>query len=108
MTYSAPITVDIEYTRGQQRVIRNGLPIGKMPMMLRSSKCVLYGRNHAELAKGQAHHMFSRFMNLRIFFTKISLFCFSTRKKICIEIKNAYTLRCKMFGMGQKVLSRLT
>ena len=51
MTYSAPITVDIEYTRGQQRVIRNGLPIGKMPMMLRSSKCVLYGRNHAELAK---------------------------------------------------------
>ena len=72
MTYSAPITVDIEYTRGQQRVIRNGLPIGKMPMMLRSSKCVLYGRNHAELAKGQAHHMFSRFMNLRIFFTKIS------------------------------------
>jgi len=51
MTYSAPITVDIEYTRGQQRVIRNGLPIGKMPMMLQSSKCVLYGRNHAELAK---------------------------------------------------------
>ena len=39
-----------------------------MPMMLRSSKCVLYGRNHAELAKGQAHYMFSRFMNLRIFF----------------------------------------
>ena len=68
MTYSAPITVDIEYTRGQQRVIRNGLPIGKMPMMLRSSKCVLYGRNHAELAKGQAHHMFSRFMNIRNFF----------------------------------------
>ena len=23
LTYSAPITVDIEYTRGQQRVIRN-------------------------------------------------------------------------------------
>ena len=80
MTYSAPITVDIEYTRGQQRVIRNGLPIGKMPMMLRSSKCVLYGRNHAELAKGQAHHMFSRFMNLRIFFTKISINLFVTSK----------------------------
>ena len=29
MTYSAPITVDIEYTRGQQRVIRNNLPIGR-------------------------------------------------------------------------------
>ena len=29
--------------------------------------------------KGQDHHMFSRFLNLRIFFTKIYLFCFSTR-----------------------------
>ena len=28
---------------------------------------------------GQAHHMFSRFLNLRIFFTKFSLFCFSSR-----------------------------
>uniref|UniRef100_A0A2K6EY27 DNA-directed RNA polymerase subunit beta n=1 Tax=Propithecus coquereli TaxID=379532 RepID=A0A2K6EY27_PROCO len=27
MTYSAPITVDIEYTRGSQRIIRNALPI---------------------------------------------------------------------------------
>ena len=50
MTYSAPITVDIEYLRGQQRVIRNGLPIGRMPIMLRSSKCVLHGLNHDELA----------------------------------------------------------
>ncbi len=29
VTYSAPITVDIEYTRGTQRVIRAGLPIGR-------------------------------------------------------------------------------
>lgn len=29
MTYSAPITVDIEYTRGNQRVIRNKLLIGR-------------------------------------------------------------------------------
>jgi DNA-directed RNA polymerase beta subunit len=29
ITYSAPITVDIEYIRGSQRVIRNGLPIGR-------------------------------------------------------------------------------
>ena len=28
ITYAAPITVDIEYLRGTQRVIRNGLPIG--------------------------------------------------------------------------------
>lgn len=41
MTYSAPISVDIEYTRGSQRVLRNSLVIGKMPVMLRSSKCIL-------------------------------------------------------------------
>lgn len=29
MTYSAPITVDIEYTRGNQRIVRNNLPIGR-------------------------------------------------------------------------------
>ncbi|XP_070566303.1 DNA-directed RNA polymerase III subunit RPC2-like [Ptychodera flava] len=51
MTYSAPITVDIEYTRGQQRVVRNNLPIGRMPIMLRSSNCVLSGKSPAELAK---------------------------------------------------------
>ena len=30
MTYSAPVTVDIEYTRGKQRVTRKGLPIGRI------------------------------------------------------------------------------
>lgn len=30
MTYSAPITVDIEYTRGNQRVSRTGLLIGRL------------------------------------------------------------------------------
>ena len=51
MTYSAVITVDVEYTRGSQRVIRKGLPIGRMPIMLRSSKCILTGKNPQELAK---------------------------------------------------------
>lgn len=50
-TYAAPITVDIEYTRGQQRVIRNKLLIGRMPIMLRSSNCILSGLDHTELAK---------------------------------------------------------
>ncbi|KAM7436158.1 DNA-directed RNA polymerase III subunit RPC2 [Porites harrisoni] len=50
MTYSAPITVDIEYTRGTQRVVRHNLPIGRMPIMLRSSNCVLTGKSPAELA----------------------------------------------------------
>ena len=34
------------------------------------------------LAIGQAHHMFSQILTLRIIFTKFSLFCFS------IKIKN--------------------
>lgn len=51
MTYSAPVTVDIEYTRGNQRVVRNGLPIGRMPIMLRSSNCTLAGLSPAEMAK---------------------------------------------------------
>lgn len=51
MTYSAPITVDIEYTRGNQRIVRNNLPIGRMPVMLRSSNCVLSGKTPSEMAK---------------------------------------------------------
>lgn len=51
LTYSALITVDVEYTRGQQRVIRNNLPIGRMPIMLRSSKCILTGKSPPEMAK---------------------------------------------------------
>ncbi|KAI4464732.1 dna-directed rna polymerase i subunit 2 [Holotrichia oblita] len=51
MTYSAPITVDIEYTRGNQRVSRTGLLIGKMPIMLRSSNCILSEKSEYELAK---------------------------------------------------------
>ena len=51
MTYSAPITVDIEYTRGQQRIIRQGLCIGRMPIMLRSARCVLNGKSDLELSK---------------------------------------------------------
>ena len=51
MSYAAPITVDVEYTRGNQRVIRKGLPIGRMPIMLRSSNCILTGKSHQELAK---------------------------------------------------------
>jgi DNA-directed RNA polymerase III subunit RPC2 len=41
----------VRFSRGQQRVIRNGLPIGRMPIMLRSSNCVLAGKSHDELAK---------------------------------------------------------
>jgi DNA-directed RNA polymerase III subunit RPC2 len=53
MTYSAPIVVDIEYTRGNQRVLRHNLTIGRMPIMLRSSKCVLKDQPPAQMAKLQ-------------------------------------------------------
>ena len=51
LTYSAPIYTDIEYTRGTKLVIHKELPIGRMPIMLRSSKCILAGKTQAELAK---------------------------------------------------------
>ncbi len=51
LTYSAPIHVDMEYTRGKQIVIRKGVNIGRMPIMLRSSNCVLTGKPPHELSK---------------------------------------------------------
>ena len=50
ITYSAPIMVTIMYTRGKNIVQRNA-QIGRLPIMLRSAKCVLTGRSDAELAK---------------------------------------------------------
>ncbi|KDD72898.1 beta subunit of RNA polymerase, partial [Helicosporidium sp. ATCC 50920] len=56
MTYSAPISVDVEYTRDKEIVVQRGrggvgaVPIGRLPLMLRSDRCVLRGRNEGELA----------------------------------------------------------
>ncbi|KAF4634353.1 hypothetical protein G7Y89_g3753 [Cudoniella acicularis] len=50
MTYAAPIRVDIKYIRGKQVVSRRGIPIGRMPIMLRSSKCRLAGKNDRQMA----------------------------------------------------------
>ena len=50
ITYSAPIKVDVEYTVGAARKLRRGLVVGRMPVMLRSSKCMLHGRSERELA----------------------------------------------------------
>ena len=42
---------------------------------------------------GQAHHMFSLFLNLLFFFSQsFPLFCFSTWQKFSIEIKNDYII----------------
>ena len=46
ITYAAPITVDIEYTRGKEIVVKKGrngqgaVCIGRMPLMLRCDRCV--------------------------------------------------------------------
>ena len=57
MTYAAPVTVDVEYTRGRELVVRRGrtpgtgaLLIGRLPIMLRSDRCVLRGKSDDELA----------------------------------------------------------
>eukprot|EP01083_Nonionella_stella_P158427 515709_1 len=50
MSYSAPIEVDVEYTRGRQIVVHNNVNIGSMPIMLRSNRCVLAGKTDAEMA----------------------------------------------------------
>lgn len=47
MTYAAPITVDVEYTRGKEIVVRKGkdgvgaVNIGRIPLMLRCDRCAV-------------------------------------------------------------------
>ncbi|TVY24573.1 DNA-directed RNA polymerase III subunit [Lachnellula hyalina] len=50
MTYAAPIRVDIRYMRGKVIIGRKNIAIGRMPIMLRSSKCRLSGKNDREMA----------------------------------------------------------
>ncbi|KAI0748815.1 hypothetical protein BC629DRAFT_1599124 [Irpex lacteus] len=50
-TYAAQIIVTIQYTRGKQLVRRPGVNIGRLPIMLRSNKCVLSGQSEASLAR---------------------------------------------------------
>ncbi|CAM9438782.1 unnamed protein product, partial [Choristocarpus tenellus] len=49
-TYSAPLYVNIRYTRAHQIVNKNNVCIGRVPIMLQSCKCVLTGKKHEELA----------------------------------------------------------
>jgi DNA-directed RNA polymerase III subunit RPC2 len=50
-TYSAQILVSIQYTRGSQIVQKPNVVIGRLPIMLRSNKCVLAGRTEKQLAR---------------------------------------------------------
>ena len=49
-TYSAPIYVNVRYTRGRQIVVKKKVLIGRLPIMLRSSKCLLAGKTESQLA----------------------------------------------------------
>ena len=51
LTYSAPIYVDVEYTKGDVIYKRDKVVIGHMPIMLGSSNCWLTDKSHEELAK---------------------------------------------------------
>lgn len=45
LTYSAPILVDVEYTKGSEVFQTPNLTIGRMPIMLKSDHCILAGKN---------------------------------------------------------------
>ena len=49
-TYSAPIYVNVRYTRGRQIVVKRNVLIGRMPIMLQSHNCILTNKSHDELA----------------------------------------------------------
>ncbi|KAF1780026.1 DNA-directed RNA polymerase, subunit 2 [Phytophthora cactorum] len=50
-TYAAPVYVSVRYRRGNKIVTNNKVLIGRIPIMLRSSRCVLAGKSEAALAK---------------------------------------------------------
>ncbi|KAL9090271.1 MAG: hypothetical protein Q9159_002076 [Coniocarpon cinnabarinum] len=50
MTYAAPVYVDYMYHRAHATVTRKNVPIGRMPMMLRSNRCVLNGKSERQMA----------------------------------------------------------
>ncbi|ETV80770.1 hypothetical protein H257_06254 [Aphanomyces astaci] len=49
-TYSAPIYVSVKYRLGPKVVTKNKVLIGRIPIMLRSAKCVLREKDEAALA----------------------------------------------------------
>ena len=51
MTYSAPIKVDLVYIKENRLVRKTGQVIGRIPIMLRSERCRLYGATEKQLFK---------------------------------------------------------
>lgn len=52
-TYSAPILVDLAYWRGVREVRRKGMVIGRLPVMLRSSRCILSDKTENDMGRLQ-------------------------------------------------------
>lgn len=49
MTYAGVILVDIKYVRGKEIIKKTNVEIGRMPIMLKSSKCVLSNKSPDEV-----------------------------------------------------------
>ena len=52
-SYSAPIFVNYKYWRNDHVIIKRNVKIGRMPVMLRSSKCILTGKSEADMCHYQ-------------------------------------------------------
>ena len=53
LTYSAPVYVDVKYTKGGGVQTAAHIQIGRIPIMLRSTKCVLAGMSEAQLERAK-------------------------------------------------------
>lgn len=51
ITYSAPIFVNIIYTKGREKIMAKDINIGRIPVMLRSNNCILKGKSDKQLAE---------------------------------------------------------
>ncbi|GAB7340682.1 hypothetical protein MBLNU457_7073t1 [Dothideomycetes sp. NU457] len=49
LTYAAPIVVDFDYSTSDGLRKASGIHIGRLPVMLRSSRCILTGRSNHEM-----------------------------------------------------------
>ncbi|KAJ3187007.1 DNA-directed RNA polymerase III core subunit ret1 [Gaertneriomyces sp. JEL0708] len=49
VTYAGTIEVDVEYVRGKQLVRKRGVEVGRMPIMLRSSRCSLTNKSPEDM-----------------------------------------------------------
>lgn len=52
-TYSAPLYVDVRYVRERQIITKSKVLIGRIPIMLRSQKCVLNGKTDEEMEQAK-------------------------------------------------------